>query len=1113
MMTAPKIDTTKAIIPICYAYTTPGVTYHEGWTKIGFTERDADTRIREQVTTAGIKYNLEWQKNAIFEGTNETFRDSDFHKYLENNNIKREAGLEWFKIDPLIAKNKFDEFKENRGITKSNIKPVSYKLREEQEDAVQKTIEYFKNNLNPEFLWNAKPRFGKTLTAYDLCLKMGFKKILILTNRPAIAKSWYDDYIKFIGPDADYFFISRVDAIKDEKYVFSREEYLDRINANEIKGFIEFVSLQDLKGSIYFGGDKTKLKEVHDIDWDILIIDEAHEGVDTYKSDQAFNQISRAHTLHLSGTPFKALANEKFPDDAIYNWTYADEQRMKVNWKGDVLDENPYEILPRLNLFTYQISDIIRDKLDDGINLDGEMVEYAFDLNEFFSTDERGAFIYNDDVDKFLDALTDENRTKFPFSTPELRNEIKHSFWILNRVDSAKALKRKLEMNPIFREYKVVLAAGDGKTDDEVITEESLARVKEAIDTYEKTITLSVGQLTTGITVPEWTAVLMLANMKSPSLYMQAAFRAQNPCLFTHGVNFLRKKNAYIFDFDPARTLDIFEKFANDLSPTTSAGGRDDDTRKKHVKELLNFFPVYGEDENGVMIKLDAEKVLSIPRKIKAVEVVNRGFMSNFLFANISNIFRAPEVVRETLGKLNSYKKPRDRQLPIDDSTADDLDLDENGEVRITDEKIVGVEQKIFGPKVYDEIENNIDQASGDLVSTKPPAKIELTDVVNTFSSSIVEPVVNAAKSSYENNLSRSTEKKIKKNIEDKVGAIVKKEYGAYEINKNKLEIEKQKELDASTSSQESTKIEIKYNEISKKQYEEFEWKVKEALVDFDLIGFSTKSTADIIENDIAEKKKRSLEDDIRDRLRGFSRTIPSFLMAYGDDNTTLANFDKIIPDDVFLDVTSITIDEFKELRDGFDYEDDKTGEIKHYEGNLFDERVFDDSVKEFLNKKNNLSNYFDENVKRDIFDYIPPQKTNQIFTPKKVVNEMLDLLEKENPGCFDNPCFTFIDPYMKSGLYITEIVKRLYRSEEIKKIYPERDERLNHIFGKQVYGLAPTEIIYKIASNFILGFSDDVNIQKHNLRLLDSLDSIQKDRFEKDLVKVYPEFEEDNNN
>ncbi|WP_311480263.1 DEAD/DEAH box helicase family protein [uncultured Anaerococcus sp.] len=1105
-MTDAKISTTKEIIPICYAYTTPGVTYHEGWTKIGFTERDVETRVREQVGTAGIRYKIEWEKNAVYEGSNDTFRDSDFHKYLENNNIEREPGLEWFKIDPLLAKNKFDEFKENRGLIETNLKPAPYKLRNEQEDAVSMTINYFKSHDKGEFLWNAKPRFGKTLACYDLCMKMGFEKILIVTNRPAIANSWYDDFVKFIGPASGYFFISRVDALKDKKFVLTREEYMDKVDLDKTKGFIEFVSLQDLKGSIHFGGDKVKLEEVAKTNWDILIIDEAHEGVDTYKTDQAFNQITRSNTLHLSGTPFKALANFKFKDDAIYNWTYADEQRAKRDFVGEDFEENPYATLPKLNLFTYQISDIIRDELDDGIDLDGENVEYAFDLNEFFSTDERGAFVYSDDVDKFLDALTDEKRTKFPFSTPELRDEIKHSFWILNRVDSAKALKRKLELNPVFREYKIVLAAGDGKIDDEVITEESLDRVREAIKDYDKTITLSVGQLTTGITVPEWTAVLMLANMKSPSLYMQAAFRAQNPCLFSNAGKHFRKKNAYVFDFDPARTLDIFEQFANDLSPTTSGGGGDDETRKKHVRELLNFFPVYGEDENGVMIELDAEKVLSIPRKIKAIEVVNRGFMSNFLFANISNIFRAPQAIRDTLNKLNSYKEGKKRPIEVDDETANELDLDENGEVDIPEEKIIGKAQEVFGKKIYEEIEEGISQAESDLIIKKSPQKTELEDFIETYSKPISKAIVESAKVEYKEEMTRSTEKKIQKSIEDKVDSIVKKEYESYDIEKKKINHSKKEELANSKSSKESSKIEKKYDDLSKEKYDEFSKKVQESLAKYNIIEDSKRIAINTIETDKNERKKKSEEDTMRDKLRGFSRTIPSFLMAYGDDETRLDNFDKIIPNDVFLEVTSISIDEFKMLRDGYDYINEKTGEQERYEGHLFNERVFNDSVKEFLDKKVKLSNYFDPEVKRDIFDYIPAQKTNQIFTPRKVVNQMLGLLEKENPGCFDNKDFTFIDPYMKSGLYVAEIVKRLYRSEKIKETFPDNRDRLNHIFGKQVYGLAPTEIIYKIASNFVLGFADDIEIEKHNLRFLDSLDSIQNDKFEEDLVDLYPE-------
>ena len=1101
-MTEAKISTTKEVIPVCYAYTTPELRKHDGWTKIGFTERDAEERIKEQVSTSDVDYKLEWANNAVYEGSNETFRDSDFHKYLINLGVQRKEGKEWFEIEPGLAELNFYKFRKTRGLIESDDKPAPYRLRNEQVEAVAMTMDYFNSHYKGEFLWNAKPRFGKTLASYDLCMNMGFENILIVTNRPAIADSWYEDFVKFVGPGSGYIFVSHVDSIKNEKHVYNRKEFVDVLPSIEnYKGCIEFVSLQDLKGSIHFGGMHDKLNEVKNTHWDILIIDEAHEGVDTYKTDAAFNQIERKNTLHLSGTPFKALANEKFPDDAIYNWTYADEQTAKRDWSSDDLEENPYANLPQLNLFTYQMSDVIRDKIEEGIILDGEVAEYAFDLNEFFSTDERGGFIYKNDVDKFLDALT--QKENFPFSTAELRNEIKHSFWILNRVDSAKALKRKLEINPIFRDYKIVLAAGDGKTDDESISEDALNRVKEAIKNYDKTITLSVGQLTTGVTIPEWTAVLMLANMKSPALYMQAAFRAQNPCLFSNSGKHFRKKNAYVFDFDPARTLDIFEQFANDLSPSTSAGGGDLKTRKKHIRQLLNFFPVYGEDEEGRMVLLDAEKVLTIPRKIKSVEVVNRGFMSNFLFRNIANIFRAPSQVRKILEKMDKAKEGK--PINIDDNTVDDLDINDDGHVEINSEKLINKAKDVFGPKIYDYVNENLSITEDDIVINNK--KTGLEDLVDKITRPIIDPIIDDAKEAYGPDLKRSVTNTIERDIKNTATSIIKKGYGDFEIEANKIEVQKSKDLEKSKSSVESSEIESKYEDLLKKKREELAKKIKEDLEEYEIIDKSIISATETIETDKKEKEKRTIEDDVRDRLRGFSRTIPSFLMAYGNYDTRLDNFDKIIPNEVFLEVTSITIDEFKDLRDGFDYTDEESGEIRHFEGGLFDELVFNDSVKEFLDKKVKLANYFDPEVKRDIFDYIPAQKTNQIFTPRKVVNQMLDLLEKENPGCFDNKDFTFIDPYMKSGLYVAEIVKRLYRSEKIKEAFPDNKDRLNHIFGKQVYGLAPTEIIYKIASNFVLGFADDIEIEKHNLRLLDSLDSIQNDKFEDDLVELYPEF------
>lgn len=1110
-----NVKTTREVIPQCYAYTTPCISYHEGWTKIGFTERDVETRIREQTQTAGIKYDLKWHKNALYEGSYETFTDKDFHGYLNKLGVKRQTGTEWFEIEPNLAKSYFNDFRENKGVLESNEDPIPYVLRSEQDDAVEKTIEYFKNNLHGEFLWNAKPRFGKTISAYDLCMKMGFKNILIVTNRPAIANSWYEDYIKFIGANSGYYFVSHVAALDGKKHVITREEFLD-LDIDKIRGSIEFVSLQDIKGSKYFGGDPSldKLKELSNrrdekgnrigILWDILIIDEAHEGVDTYKTDIAFDNIDRNYTLHLSGTPFKALANDKFPQDAIYNWTYADEQRAKRDWDLASEEENPYYPLPKLNLFTYQMSEIVRDNIKEGIEIDGEWENYAFDLNEFFKTRENGKFYYEDDVDKFLDALT--SMEKFPFSTPELRKELKHTFWLMDRVDSAKAMGKKLRENPVFSDYEIVIAAGDGKLDDEEEFEKSYDKVVKAIRENDKTITLSVGQLTTGITIPEWTGVLMLSNVKSPSLYMQAAFRSQNPCLFVEDGKTLRKENAYVFDFDPARTLTIFEEFANDLSSETSRGRGDSDRRKSQVKELLNFFPVYGEDDNGEMIPLDAEKVLITPRSIYAKEVVNCGFMSNFLFKNISNIFGAPEAVKNIIDKMD---KGRDfKPVSIDENTASDLDLDENGEVNIPDEKIIGRSREIFGKKIFDDVKETIgDVKFGPVHEGSLSYKDEKKDIEilkKTFAEPRNSILIDAIKADYGNEIKKSTVRSIENKLNDSTEKIIQKEYSNWKIEDSLINSEKDEKIKEAKSSAEVTKINEEYEKKIELNNEKMLDEIKKKMADADLLSGSTETITREVETEKKREEKKGKEDEIRDNLRGFARTIPSFLMAYGSSETNLMNFDKIIPDDVFKEVTSISLQEFRFLRDGGKYFNEASGKEEDFEGKLFDEIVFDDAVKEFLNKKRELANYFDENNKKDIFDYIPPQKTNQIFTPKKIVIEMVDYLEKENPGCFDDPDKTFIDLYMKSGLYITEIVKRLYRSERMKEIYPEASDRLNHIFAKQVYGLAPTEIIYRIATNYILGFNDDLKIEKNNLKKLDSLKYAKEGNLEKKLDEIF---------
>lgn len=1083
-----NVNATQRVIPMVYAYTTPEIARHDGWTKIGYTEKQTvEDRIKQQTHTSDTKWNLEWKKTAVYDdGSGDTFTDHEFHAYLQKCKIERITDTEWFKITGAQSKEKIIDFKENRGALYAKGTAVPYQLRNEQDTFVTDTKKYFENHMNGECLWNAKPRFGKTLATYDLCKRMKENNgerafnVLIVTNRPAIANSWYEDFVKFLGNESGFAFVSETDTLKGQPFVLTREQYINSLS-DDYKSAVEFVSLQDLKGSLYFGGQYDKLKEVKDMTWDLLVVDEAHEGVDTTKTDVAFYQIKRKYTLHLSGTPFKALANDKFDKDAVFNWTYADEQSAKRDWNEET-GTNPYASLPRLNLFTYQMSEIIRSDLQQGIEIDGETEEYAFDLNLFFETDANGTFKYDSSVDKFLDALTKQE--KYPFSTPELRNELKHTLWLLNRVDSAKALAKKLKNHPNFSDYEVVLAAGDGKLSDDDEIKNSYKKVREAISTHEKTITISVGQLTTGITVPEWTAVLMLSNIKSPALYMQAAFRAQNPWKYQQSGEYFVKENAYVFDFDPARTLIIFEEFANDLSSDTSGGKGDSDSRKQNVRELLNFFPVIGEDDCGEMIELDAEKVLSIPRKIRSLEVVRRGFMSNFLFQNIGNIFNAPQEVIDIIqnfepvseGELVNMSKEERAKVSVDD----------NGDVKLDENFVIGQTQDIFGEKIYGEITDIIEKKTSEIVESSPETQI-IKKLQDTFKTDVIKPIMDITTQSYDNDIKKRDAAAIQKQLEQRTEKIVTQEVSDFTIKKAEIETQRNNDLsDLLSVGKTEEEVNDKYNRLVEEATNTFKERISEKLEE--TLPVLTTEVVRTVETKKQERQKDDIEEAVRNHLRGFTRTIPSFLMAYGNEDTTLSNFDSIIPDGVFKEVTSITLDEFRFLRDGGEYTDSDTGEKKQYQGHLFDEVVFNDSVKEFLSLKVRLSDYFDENQTEDIFDYIPPQKTNQIFTPKKVVKQMVDMLEEENPNCFDNPDHTFADLYMKSGLYITEIVKRLYNSEKMIEFFPDSNARLNHIFEKQVYGLAPTEIIYKIATNFILGFEENNEISTHNFRQADAL-------------------------
>ena len=1092
MMEVAKIQSFSRVVPMIYAYNTPGVSYHEGWTKIGYTEKQTVTqRIKQQTHTAGIQYRLAWQDNAIFkDGSGEYFTDHDFHAYLESAvGLERERGTEWFHVDGPASHRHFSDFAQRK--LPGSEEKLTYALRKEQQEAVSMTKAYFEGG-GAEFLWNAKPRFGKTLTSYDLVQQMGFTKVLIVTNRPSIANSWAEDFFKFIGWRGEYSFVSDTDALKDKPGVLSREEYLSAMRHREEgspKRMIAFESLQGLKGSVYFGGNFDKLRWMSELEFDLLIVDEAQEGVDTMKTERAFRNIKRKHTLYLSGTPFKQLASEQFSKEQIFNWSYADEQEAKANWSGE--DANPYEILPRLAMFTYQLSGMIRERIEKGLDLSGEdTVDYAFDLNEFFATDERGRFVHEEEIRKFLHALTTQE--KYPFSTPELRRELSHTMWYLNRVASAKALDKLLREDEVFREYKVVLAAGDGRTGDE---DEQAAKafdqVKAAIAQYDKTITLTVGQLTVGVTIPEWSGVLMLCNMKSPSSYMQAAFRAQNPCIMTRDGQRFRKETAYVFDFDPARTLIIFDEFANNLSADTVGGRGTGDDRKENIRRLLNFFPVLGEDSEGRMVELDAASVLSIPRRLKSQEVVRRGFMSNFLFQNISNIFGAPAIVREIVEKLTLAQEEGRKVDPKRLDGMDTVTVDEDGEVEIPNETVIGRTQDLFGPKIY-EVTEDI-QAQVEAVAESPTAEhIEtLTEAVKMH---IRENVVAPAAEGY--GMKKGAQARLERQMEQDIDRTFQKIQGDYEQQSRIAQAELERKRQAAATVEEVRQAETDYAAAMDNALQSLVETVQETVQQ--TVEEKSKEVVEQAERHKAEQEKQSVEEEVRAHLRGFSRTIPSFIMAYGDGDLTLANFDTKTEADVFLEVTGITIENFRFLRDGGDYPDSDTGEIRHFNGHLFDEVVFNDSVAEFWSKKQQLADYFDESHDEDIFDYIPPQKTNQIFTPRWVVSMMVDQLEENNPGCFDDPDKTLADLYMKSGLYITEIVKRLYRSEGLKATFPDEKERIRHILQKQVYGMAPTRIIYLIATNYILGFDDELKGSTHNFVQADAAEAAKAGTLDK---------------
>lgn len=946
-MMTPTIQTYREIVPIIYSWSTPDIPKYQGWEKIGYTEQaSAEKRIQQQASQLNIAKKTNWEQRALFlDVAGGHFTDHDFHSFLQSQGVEREDGAkrtEWhnFTNTPASSLDYFFRFSSGRHGTDYHVESEYYTLRPEQEAAVQQAIEAFGAGFR-DVLWNAKPRFGKTLTTYDLARRLDARNVLIVTNRPAIANSWFDDYAKFIGHQTDYKFVSESSSLENRSPITRKRWTSMVLERDESPGLIEFVSLQDLKGSQYFGGPYDKLHHITELEWDLLIIDEAHEGVETAKTDIAFDQIKRKGTLHLSGTPFRAIASGKFASAQIYNWTYADEREARDEW-DDESQDNPYQQLPTLNLYTYQMSRMISDRLEVGVALDEDdaNIDYAFDLNQFFSTKENGMFQYEEDVLRFLNTLT--TNEKYPFSTPALRDEIRHSFWLLDRVASAKALERILNKHPEFQDYEVILAAGDGRSSDAdlVVTAKSYDRVRDAIaraeETGGKTITLSVGQLTTGVTIPEWTAVLMLSNIASPAQYMQAAFRAQNPCTFERNGTVYQKQNAYIFDFAPERTLTIYDSFANDLY---MASDDDYETRETNIRGLLNFLPVIGEDSEGRMVALDAEQVLTFPQVFKAREVVRRGFLSNLLFANVAGIFRHPEYYTEVLEKMPKAKEGKIQQnqkIPLPEPP---VDLDSDGNARVDTETVINPMVEKLGRPVWEISDiGSIDENDS------------INDVVKGIATVVKEkmrPTREAQREYY--GLTKSQIQRDEKTTDRKLHEAIERSMTEHKITNAKLEAERRQ---AATES-ELTQVEAEIAEHDDQFHKD--------LLDI-IVEITDNASSEVVQREETKNEQKRADDameDARAHLRGFSRTIPLFLMAYGKRDTILSNLDDYTPDDVFEEITGITEEEFRFLRDGrtVTEEDGTTTRIP----GLFDETVFNQSIQEFLDKKEELADYFDD--------------------------------------------------------------------------------------------------------------------------------------------------------
>jgi len=634
----------------------------------------ARERIDAYTATAGICYDLLYTEVAVYNEKQrdgsfkaKAFRDYNVHEVLKRSGVKIKyfdtfkKQNEWFCTDLETAKLAIKAVKEgkkslNASQTTTDQNPIIF--RPEQKEAIKKTVLRFKNDT--KMLWNAKMRFGKTLCALQVAKEMQFKRTIIITHRPVVSDGWFEDFKKIFYDKKEYFFGSKTKGSTINKLI-ENDDY-----------FVYFVSMQDLRGSDAVGGNFDKNNDIFKIDWDFVVVDEAHEGTKTELGKNVLKTVikkesnHKTYILELSGTPFNLLTD--FEKENIYTWDYIMEQEAKENWlKNHFGDSNPYEELPRMNIYTYHLEKSLPTYID--------VMDKAFNFREFFRIwtgdvrkDEKqmpkgtveGTFVHEEHIKQFLDLICKKDEhTNYPFSTCEYRNYFRHSLWVVPGVKEAKALSDLLRQHHIFKHFKVVNVAGDG--DEEIDTSDAKNAVEKAItsnpeNTY--TITLSCGRLTTGVSIKAWTAVLMLTGTYSTaaSQYLQTIFRVQTPANFNGKI----KEECFVFDFAPDRTLKMVAESVQ-LSARTSSSNS---IAEVALGKFLNFCPVIAIEESN-MKEYKVSELLQELKKAYADRVARNGFddpkIYNDELLKLTKIeLKEFENLKRIVGSSNQTKKVKD---------------------------------------------------------------------------------------------------------------------------------------------------------------------------------------------------------------------------------------------------------------------------------------------------------------------------------------------------------------------------------------------------------------------------------------------------------------------